>query len=245
MNLFNKRQKLKKVDKYTQKFGTRLVNFVDSKSVAAEQVRMIKTNIEFASVAREKMKSIIVTSPEMSDGKSMVSANLATTWAQSGKKVLFIDVDLRRPTLHATFDVENIHGLTTLLSGQTNLENIIKETAIDNLSIITSGPIPPNPVELLGSKKMTDFLNVVEDMYDIVILDTPPVTLVADTQILATRADGVVIVVRYGKTTKIALKRTVELIKHVEGSILGIVTRTDPKKSANYGYGYGYGDTEK
>ncbi|CAH0416487.1 CpsD/CapB family tyrosine-protein kinase [Periweissella fabaria] len=242
MNLFNKRKKLKKVDKYTQKFGTRLVNFVDSKSVAAEQVRMIKTNIEFASVAREKMKSIIVTSPEMSDGKSMVSANLATAWAQSGKKVLFIDVDLRRPTLHATFDFENIQGLTNFLSGQTSLENVIKETAIDNLSVITSGPIPPNPVELLGSKKMADFLNAVEDMYDIVILDTPPVTLVADTQILATKVDGVVIVVKYGKTTKLALKRTVELIKHVEGSILGIVTRTEPKESVGYGYGYGYGD---
>lgn len=243
MALFKKKQ-LKKEDQYTQKFGTRLINLVEPKHVVSEQVRMIKTNIEFAAVARKKMKTILVTSPEMSDGKSMVSANLAVSWAQAGKKVLFIDADLRRPTLHATFDMDNFNGLTTTLSGQIKLTDVIQETVIDGLNVITSGPVPPNPSELLGSEAMSNLLAWAEANYDIIMIDTPPITMVTDAQILAAKVDGVVLVVRYGKTQKASTKRAIDLIKHVESNLLGVVGRSNAKDSAGYGYGYGYGEIE-
>lgn len=240
MALFKKKN-LNKTDQYTQQNGARLVNLVDTKSLAAEQVRMIKTNIEFAGIANNKLKSIIITSPEISDGKSTVSANLAIAWAQSNKKVLFIDADLRRPTLHSTFNLLNNQGLTSVLSGQSSLESTIKETAVDNLDVLVSGVIPPNPAELLGSKQMEDLIKWGEENYDIVIIDTPPVTLVTDSQILSSKVDGVVIVVRYGKTHKLTTKRAIELVRNVDGNILGVVTRTTQKEDDSYGYGYGYG----
>lgn len=243
MALFRKKN-LNKVDQYTQKNGVRLVNLVDSKSVVAEQIRMIKTNIEFASIANNNLKSIIITSPEISDGKSTVSANLAIAWAQSGKRVLFVDADLRRPTLHATFNLPNNNGLTSVLSGKSSLETAIEQTAVENLDVLVSGIIPPNPAELLGSQQMEQLIRWGEVNYDLLIMDTPPVTLVTDSQILSSKVNGVVIVVRYGKTQKTTTKRAIELIEHVEGNILGVVARSTQKEAAGYGYGYGYGQED-
>lgn len=246
MSLFKKKN-LNKFDQYTQKNGARLVSLVDSKSVEAEQIRMIKTNIEFASVARNQMKSILITSPEISDGKSTVTANLAIAWAKTGKKVLFVDADLRRPTLHATFNIENSGGLTSVLSNQVNIEDAIKTTAVENLDVLVSGTIPPNPAELLGSERMASLIKWAESVYDMVIIDTPPVTLITDTQLLASKVDGVILVVLYGKTEKISTLRAVELIKHADGNILGVISRLKKKDGYgyDYGYGYGYGESSK
>ncbi|CAH0419123.1 CpsD/CapB family tyrosine-protein kinase [Periweissella ghanensis] len=240
MVLFKKKD-LNKIDQYTQKNGVRLVNLVDSKSIVAEQIRMIKTNIEFAGVAKNKLKSIVITSPEISDGKSTVSANLAIAWAQSGKRVLFMDADLRRPTLHSTFNLPNNEGLTSILSGQGSVETAIRHTVVGNLDVLVSGIVPPNPAELLGSKQMENLIKWAEEKYDLLIIDTAPVNLVTDGQILATKVDGTVLVVRYGKTQKTTTKRAIELIQHVEGNILGVVARGTQKEVAGYGYGYGYG----
>lgn len=241
MGLFRKKD-LNKIDRYTQKNGVRLISFTNPKDIISEQVRMIKTNIEFTAVAREKMKSIVITSPEISDGKSTFSANLAVSWAQAEKKVLFIDADLRRPTLHATFNItNNAKGLTSILSGQTEVEDTLVHTDITGLDIITSGVIPPNPAELLGSRKMSELIQWAENEYDIVILDTPPVTMVTDSQLLISKVDGVVLVIQYGKTQKLTTMRAVSLINHVKGNFLGIVGRRKRNDSDDYGYGYGYG----
>ena len=125
----------------------------------SEQFRTVRTNIEFAGAALDRCQVVMFTSSAMSEGKSTVSANVAVTWAQAGKKVLLIDADLRRPTIHATFRTLNIDGVTTILIGKDEAGAVVEETFVDNLSVITSGPIPPNPSELLNSKRMANLLN--------------------------------------------------------------------------------------
>ncbi len=149
----------------------------------------------------------------MSEGKSTVSANVAVTWAQAGKKVLLVDADLRRPTVHATFRKLNLDGVTTVLTGKTKPDEVVEDTFVDNLSVITSGPIPPNPSELLNSKRMGQLLDWTREKFDIIVLDAPPVLAVSDVQVLVPRSDGVVVVANMGKTLKGDLKRTVEVLK--------------------------------
>ena len=172
----------------------------------------------------------------------LVSANVAVTWAQAGKKVLLIDADLRRPTIHATFRTLNIDGVTTILIGKDEAGAVVEETFVDNLSVITSGPIPPNPSELLNSKRMANLLNWARENYDIIVLDTPPVLAVSDVQVLVPKTDGVVVVANMGKTLKGDLRRTVEVLKLANAKILGSVERVKAKHGdRGYGYGYGYG----
>lgn len=147
------------VDQETQKNGVFLVTFAEPKHVVSEQFRTVRTNIEFAGAALDKCQVIMFTSSAMSEGKSTVSANVAVTWAQAGKKVLLVDADLRRPTVHATFRKLNLDGVTTVLTGKTKPDEVVEDTFVDNLSVITSGPIPPNPSELLNSKRMGQLLD--------------------------------------------------------------------------------------
>lgn len=142
-----------KEDQETQKNGVMLVTFAEPKHVVSEQFRTVRTNIEFAGAALDQCQVIMFTSSAMSEGKSTVSANVAVTWAQAGKNVLLIDADLRRPTVHATFRTLNLDGVTTVLTGKMKPDEVVEETFVNNLSIITSGPLPPNPSELLNSKR--------------------------------------------------------------------------------------------
>ena len=184
------------------------------------------------------------TSSAMSEGKSTVSANVAVTWAQAGKKVLLVDADLRRPTVHATFRKLNLDGVTTVLTGKTKPDEVVEDTFVDNLSVITSGPIPPNPSELLNSKRMGQLLDWTREKFDIIVLDAPPVLAVSDVQVLVPRSDGVVVVANMGKTLKGDLKRTVEVLKLAKAKILGSVERVKARRGdKGYGYGYGYGYT--
>lgn len=235
--LFNRHQE----DQETQKNGVMLVTFAEPKHVVSEQFRTVRTNIEFAGAALDKCQVVMFTSSAMSEGKSTVSANVAVTWAQAGKSVLLIDADLRRPTVHATFRKLNLDGVTTVLTGKTKAEEVVEETFVDNLSIISSGPVPPNPSELLNSKRMGELLDWARQNYDIIVLDAPPVLAVSDVQVLVPKTDGVVVVANIGKTLKSDLRRTVEVLKLAKAKILGSVERVRAKHGdRGYGYGYGY-----
>jgi capsular exopolysaccharide synthesis family protein len=231
-----------KVDQETQKNGVMLVTYAEPKHVVSEQFRTVRTNIEFAGAALDHCQVVMFTSSAMSEGKSTVSANVAVTWAQAGKKVLLIDADLRRPTVHATFRKLNLDGVTTVLTGKNKIDEVVEGTFVNNLSIISSGPVPPNPSELLNSKRMADLLKWARDKFDIVVLDAPPVLAVSDVQVLVPQTDGVVVVVNIGKTLKGDLRRTVEVLKLAKATILGSVERVKAKHGdRGYGYGYGYG----
>lgn len=236
--LFSRHQE----DQETQKNGVMLVTFAEPKHVVSEQFRTVRTNIEFAGAALDKCQVVMFTSSAMSEGKSTVSANVAVTWAQAGKKVLLIDADLRRPTVHATFRKLNLDGVTTVLTGKAKPEEVIEQTFVTNLSVISSGAVPPNPSELLNSKRMADLLDWARQNFDIIVLDAPPVLAVSDVQVLVPKTDGVVVVANIGKTLKGDLRRTVEVLKLAKAKILGSVEQVKAKHGdRGYGYGYGYG----
>ena len=232
----------RKIDQETQKNGVLLVTFAEPKHVVSEQFRTVRTNIEFAGAALNKCQVIMFTSSAMSEGKSTVSANVAVTWAQAGKKVLLIDADLRRPTIQATFRKLNLDGVTTVLTGKMKPDEVVSDTFVEGLSVVTSGPVPPNPSERLNSKKMIQLLDWARDNFDIIVLDAPPVLAVSDVQVLVPKTDGVVVVANMGKTLKGDLQRTVEVLKLAKAKILGSVERVKTKRGdRGYGYGYGYG----
>ncbi|MEO3722410.1 CpsD/CapB family tyrosine-protein kinase [Lacticaseibacillus paracasei] len=234
-----------KENQETKKNGVMLVTFAEPKHVVSEQFRTVRTNIEFAGAALDKCQVVMFTSSAMSEGKSTVSANVAVTWAQAGKKVLLIDADLRRPTVQATFRKLNLDGVTTVLTGKTTAEQVVEDTYVNNLSVITSGPVPPNPSELLNSKRMGQLIDWSRENFDIIVLDAPPVLAVSDVQVLVPKTDGVVVVANMGKTLKGDLRRTVEVLKLANAKILGSVERVKSKHSdMGYGYGYGYGNDQ-
>jgi len=229
-------------DKETQTNGARLITFTEPKHVISEQFRTLRTNIEFSGAALDKLEVIMFTSAEMSDGKTTVSANTAITWAQAGKRVLYVDADLRRPTAHATFNLLNTRGLTTILASAMQPKDIVDKSFVENLDVLTSGPIPPNPAELLNSGRMKILVEWMRENYDIVVLDVPPVMAVTDAQVLLPLVDGVVLVTVFGKTIKMNLQRTVETLRLSDTKILGIVSRVkNGQHDLGYGYGYGYG----
>lgn len=237
MGLFRHKQK---ISTDTIDHGVKLITAAKPKDVISEQFRTIRTNIDFSSVDQQ-LQTVLFTSTNVSEGKSTVSANTAVTWAQQGKKVLFIDADLRRPTLATTFGLDNTHGLSTILSQNEDFHEFTNKTSIENLTVLASGPIPPNPAELLNSNRMQQLLTQVKQEFDIVVLDVPPVLSVTDTQLLAANVDGVVLVVRQGMTQRVAVKRSVELIEMVHAKLLGYVLNdVAPKNGYGYGYGYGY-----
>ncbi len=191
------------------------------------------------------IKTLALTSVNASEGKSTVTDNLAIVWAQTGQKVLLVDADLRRSTLHRSFNLDNREGLTTILTSRAHtidLNTIIQPSGIDNLSLLPSGPTPPNPAELLSSQRMKDFLKAARERYDMVIVDVPPMLGVTDTQVISHDLDAVVLVVKQGQTQKLGAKRAVELLKMAHANLLGYVMNDVVSDgSAGYGYGYGYG----
>ncbi|MCV9884496.1 CpsD/CapB family tyrosine-protein kinase [Metabacillus halosaccharovorans] len=208
------------------------------KSPIAEQFRTIRTNIQFSNVDDE-LQTMIVTSSGPAEGKSTTTANLAVVFAQQGKRVLLIDADLRKPTVHYTFRTENHIGLSNVLTRQTSLEEAVTVTAQDKLWVLPSGPIPPNPSELLGSKGMNNLLEQAKREYDVIILDTPPVLAVTDAQVLSNLADGVVLVVSSGKTETDAAKKAKELLESAKSKILGVVLNNKKVQDSQYYYYYG------
>jgi len=210
----------------------------DPKSPISEQYRTIRTNILFSSVDKE-MKSFLVTSSAPSEGKSTTASNLAVVFAQQNKKVLLVDADLRKPTMHYTFQLINASGLTTVLSQQAELSNVAHPTDVPNLFVLSSGPIPPNPAELLSSQAMGDFLEAAYEKYDLVIFDTPPVLAVTDAQVLANKCDGTILVVNSGNTEIEAAQKAKELLQSAKGKLIGVVLNNRKLKESNHYYYYG------
>ncbi|MCT8140340.1 CpsD/CapB family tyrosine-protein kinase [Anaerobacillus sp. CMMVII] len=213
-----------------------LITKVDPKSPISEQYRTIRTNLQFASIDRQ-LRNIMVTSTSPAEGKSTTIANLAVVLAQQGNRVLLVDADLRKPTVHYTFRCPNTKGLTSVLTKQAQLEDAIMLTDVENLDILTSGPVPPNPSELLSSKSMELLLTSTTVPYDIILLDTPPVLVVTDAQLLANICDGVVLVVSSGKTEIEQAIKAKELLEMSKAKILGaVLNNKDVKHSQNYYY---------
>ncbi|MGI1799515.1 CpsD/CapB family tyrosine-protein kinase [Priestia sp. TRN 1309] len=216
----------------------RLLAHNSPKDPVAEQYRTIRTNIQFSNVDQD-IKTIVLTSSGAEEGKSTTSANLATVYAQQGLNVLLIDADLRKPTGHYTFRLENHIGLTNVLTRQSTLAQAVQESEIPHLFVLTSGPIPPNPSELLASAQMTELLKEMKEQFDMIIFDTPPILAVADAQILANQVDGTILVVSSGKTEKEAALKSKELLSNAQGKLLGVVLNNRKVEEGNYYYYYG------
>ncbi|MGE7857280.1 CpsD/CapB family tyrosine-protein kinase [Bacillus sp. NPDC094064] len=212
-----------------------LITHQEPKSRITEQYRNIRTNIEFTSVDNN-IRSIMVTSANPGDGKTMTVSNLAVVFGQQGKKVLVIGADLRKPSIQDLFAVHNSNGLTNVLSGQANIMQCIQKTDIENVYVMASGPIPPNPAELLGNRVMDEVLLEAYNMFDIVLIDTPPVLAVTDAQILANKCDGIILVVRSEKTEKDKIVKTKQLLDKASGKILGVVLNDKKEDQEQYGY---------
>lgn len=224
----------------TQTHAVSLITLIDPSSPISEQYRTIRTNIQFASSADKQIKTIVVTSSDPGEGKSTTSANLAVVFAKSGQRVLLVDADMRKPTVYKTFSLNNASGLSTVLSTSTSVLEAAKKTVIDNLSVLTSGPKPPNPSELLGSARMNQVMEEAKNLYDVVIFDMPPVVAVTDAQIMASKADGTILVVRENVARKESLTKARDLLNMVQARIVGVVYNgAEHSKDSGYYYYYG------
>ena len=217
--------------------GRSLITHYTSKSVISEQYRTIRTNIQY-SLIDDEMKTLMVTSAGPGEGKSTTISNLAVVMAQQGNHVLLVDADLRKPTVHYTFRQTNTRGLTNVLTRQLSLEDAIKETEVERLSILPSGPVPPNPSELLGSKMMEQLIENASLQYDIVLFDCPPILAVTDAQVIANYCQGVVLVVKSGTTEIEAALKAQENLEHVNAKLLGVVLNDKPMNGDSYYYYY-------
>lgn len=212
-----------------------LITKLNPKSVISEQYRSIRTNIQFSGVDQE-IKSILVTSTDPEEGKSTTVANLAVVYAQQGKKVLLVDADLRLPSVHHTFQAPNMMGLTNVLTKQKPFAQAVFKTDIKNLDVLSSGPIPPNPSELMGSQAMSEFLQMAVEEYDLVLFDTPPLLAVADAQILANICEASILVVGSGKTAIDKLSKAKDHLLAAKAKLLGGVLNNQKMEKHNYYY---------
>ena len=212
------------------------------KSIISEKFRGIRSNIMF-SRANDEITSIIVTSEKSAAGKSVVSANIATTYAQAGYKTLIIDGDMRKPTQNYLFEEANYDGLSNLIIGKSDYDKAIRTTRVNNLDLLTSGPIPPNPSELIDSERFYEIYNELVQRYDFVLIDTPPVNTVTDAQVFIQYVGDTIIVIDSEDNNKNEVKRAKSLIDKAGGKVIGAVLNKTPKdKSLSY-YSY-YGEDE-
>lgn len=217
----------------------KLITHLYPKSTISEQYRMIRSNIMYSSIDN-KIKKIVVTSAAPSAGKSTTAANIAVTYAQAGKKVLLLDGDLRKPTVQYTFETKNVFGLSNLITDQIGLNQAVQNTQIENLSIMTSGPIPPNPSELLTSNRFKNLINELEQYFEIIIIDTPPVLAVTDAVIMSTIVDGTILVTNVETNNKHHLIKAKEVLQKSEAKLLGVVLNNVEISSKDDYYYYEY-----
>jgi capsular exopolysaccharide synthesis family protein len=206
---------------------------------------MLRTNVQFSTLEKPA-QTLLVTSANPGEGKTTTVANLALVMAQTGKRVIAVDSDLRRPALHRFFGVENGTGLTTLLlSGEPELDGCLKPTAFDNLWVLPSGPQPPNPSELLGSRRLESVLQTLKQSADVIIMDSPPALAVADASILASRVAGTLLVIDSGRTRAGSLQQAKEALGRAKTNLLGAVLNKLVQRGRNYYYYRSYyGDAE-
>ena len=217
--MFKMKNKKKKALAMMQR---KLLTNVHTTSIISEQFRTIRTNLKFA-LPNLSCKTILVTSSIPGEGKTTNAANIAIVFAQEGKKVLLVDADMRRPAIHYTFELLNISGLSSVLIQNDTLSEAIQETSIEGLFVLTSGPIPPNPVELLASEMMDTLIEKMIAYYDVILFDTPPVNSVTDAQILANKTDGVLLIVNTGVVEKSSVVKAKNSLLVAQAKILGVV----------------------
>jgi protein-tyrosine kinase len=225
-----------------------LVSHTHPQSPLAESFRTLRTNLGFACVDGECF-SIMVSSPSPQDGKSTVISNLAVVLAQADKKVLLADCDLRKPVQHRIFDLPNRKGLTNCLLNNSSAEEIVQPGPLPNLAVLTSGPIPPNPAEILSSSHTRAFWASLREKYDYILIDAPPVLAVTDAVILAGQVDGVILVLKPGATRNTIAVQAKDQFSRADARLLGVVLNQVKIDSPDYQYAYyyyyGHGDTEK
>ena len=206
------------------------------KSITAESYRSLRTNIQYSSIDKQ-VKSLVVTSSNAGEGKSTVSGNLAYTFFQSGKRVLIIDCDLRKPSLHRKFNVSNEVGLTDVLVGTSELNKVMKKID-DNLYLLTTGTLPPNPAEIIGSNTMENFLDECKINFDYIILDTPPILPVTDSKLLAIKADATVLVVRSEISKSKHVSQAFKELEKVNANVIGTILNDVEMHSEKLYYDY-------
>jgi capsular exopolysaccharide synthesis family protein len=207
---------------YSQPPERTLITLRDPGSAAAEAYRTLRTNIQFSSLDRP-LKTLLVTSTAPDEGKSVSLANLAVTMAQAEQRVLLVDCDLRRPSLHSIFGLSNDQGLTSAILAQGESELPIQATSVPGLSLLASGPLPPRPADLLGSRRMGAMIEHLRADADIVLIDTPPVVAVTDAAVLAPQVDGVLLVLQAGHTRRDRAREARQILEKVKAHIIGVV----------------------
>lgn len=220
-----------------------LITLEETKSPISEAYRTLRTNIQFRSVNSEHNK-IMITSAGRREGKSFTVANLAVSMAQDGKSVLVVDADLRNPTQDKLFGLENREGLSVALMQDQSFRNYIQETAVPGVMVLTAGPIPINPAELIGSERMKRLVNEVSLQFDIVLFDTPPIIAVTDGSLLAQKVDWVVLVVSLDDENRDYVQHAKELLDKVQAKFLGAVLNKVDMKPSEYCY-YEYNDSDQ
>lgn len=224
----------------------------EPKSAIAEAYRTLRTNIQFANLDRS-VKKILITSVGPGEGKTTTVVNLGVTMAMTGSRTLIVDSDLRRPTVHKFLGLDNTIGMTTFLADRCSIEDALRQTEVPQVSVLTSGPIPPNPAELLGSRKVAQLIADLETGFDAILFDSPPVISVSDAMVLSTLVDGVILVIRSGGLPFDIVRRGKEQLEGVKANFLGtVINSVDLAKEAYYyryyyyyyyqyyKYGYGY-----
>jgi non-specific protein-tyrosine kinase len=207
-----------------------LITLTDPRSPISEAYRSLRTNLSFYSLDNP-LRNLVVTSPAKAEGKSTTIANLAVTMAQSGRKTILVDCDLRRPSLHTLFDLRSEPGLTNIILDD-DAALPLQETGVENLWLLASGPKPPNPADLLGSRKIDQLLIKLNEMADIVLFDAPPVIAVTDAAVLGAKADGVLLVINAGQTRRDHAERAKELLEKAKVRIIGATLTNAPKDSS-------------
>lgn len=237
------KKKTKKVKQIRRNHG--LITLAMPNSRVSEQFRTLRTNIQFSMVDK-KLKSLAVLSASTSAGKSTVAANLAVIFALQGNQVLLVDCDLRRPTVHKVFQLPNNEGLTNLLANHMGkgIDDYLWVSEVEDLFILTAGPVPPNPAEILSSNRMKQLEKDVSERFDLVIYDTPPLLGFTDAQILAGRVDGNIFVVHYKDDTKEDILKASDSLKMVNANVLGVVYNRVSGGQKEHSYYYGYQDEE-
>lgn len=222
-----------------------LITHDNPKSPISEAYRILRTNIQFASLDKP-IKRISITSSAPGEGKSTTIANLAVTMAQAGSKVLIVNADLRRPQVGKLFGLDEHRGLTSVLMGRANLNEVIASTKIENLKVLPSGPIPPNPSELLASQAMERLMGEMDELADYILYDCPPAIAVADAAILAPKVDGVIMLVQIGAVPRDVILKAKANLEAAKARILGVVAgRVKLASEHNYYYYYYYAENQK
>ncbi len=216
----------------------RLITVLEPSGLASEAYRTLRTNL-FYSLRDIPPKVIILTSPGPQEGKSTTCANLGVVMAQAAKNTLIVDCDLRRPVMHKIFGVRNVHGLMNVLAGERSLQEVWHEP-LKNLKVMTVGPMPANPAEVLSSRRFTEFLENVRRKFDYVLVDAPPTQLVSDPAVIASQGDAVLLVLDAQKTRKRVLRGTMRGLEAIGANVLGIVMNNVPASKTGY-YDYTYG----